>query len=64
MSNMRCIDLYTVTPAGVSIASFGFERSALSYAREADLASYVIACKGHILHWHGVKDPHAVLRAA
>jgi hypothetical protein len=64
MKDVRCIDLYSVTTSGVSVSSFCFERSALSYAREVRLASFVVACKGRVLHWEGVADPHAVLRAA
>lgn len=62
MTNARPVTLYTKTPAGVAQSAFSFERSALACAREQELAQFVIAINGRILHWEGVSDPHAFIR--
>ena len=64
MNNVRCVDLYSLnTNNQVTITSFCFERTALNFARESGLTSFVIALRGRVLHSEGV-NPTNFMRAA
>lgn len=46
----RCVDVITINERGErSITSFCFERTALTYVREAGLTGYTVSIRGRVI---------------